>query len=78
MEAFPQLKLLSLITPAYVKLTHKTSQYRNIVGPQLVGLCRQRDIHRLKGQRDAREEYGFLAGLRHSWVGLWKLGQSPW
>ena len=28
MEAFPQGKLLSLVTPACVKLTHKTSQYR--------------------------------------------------
>jgi len=28
MEAFPQLRLFSLITPACVKLTHKTSQHK--------------------------------------------------
>jgi hypothetical protein len=30
MEASPQLKLLSVITPACVKWTHKTTQYINL------------------------------------------------
>ena len=44
MEVFPQLKCLSLITPACVTLTHKTSQYRlcllNLVWPRNhCGMC---------------------------------------